>query len=204
MKRKKPKLSYLENAKFSDNIEYIGLEISDNPSKHMLIDGITFDSCIFNRIDFSNITLRNVSFLDCIFFECDLANKEFDHIFIIRTEFKSSRLTGINISHSKLQDVLFLNTNMHYSLFADCNIENTEFINCILSASRFYGLKLRDTVFEQSVMHDFEVISTPLKGIDFSSDDITSLLVDIDDIRGIKVSMSQAINLLELLEIEVK
>lgn len=204
MKRKSPKLSYLENARFENDIEYIGLEINENPKEKMILNDMTFDSCIFNKIDFSNMILNNVSFLDCIFRECDLANKEFENIFIIRTEFFNSRLTGVNISKSKLQDVLFGDSLMNYFAISDCAVENTEFINCNLISSRLFNLKLKNTEFKESVMRDFEVINTSLKGIDLSTDEISNLLVNIGDIAGIKVNMSQAIDLLKLLEIEVK
>ena len=58
MKRKSPKLSYLENARFENDIEYIGLEINENPKEKMILNDMTFDSCIFNKIDFSNMILN--------------------------------------------------------------------------------------------------------------------------------------------------
>ena len=93
---------------------------------------------------------------------------------------------------------------MNYFTISDCAVENTEFINCNLISSRLFNLKLKNTEFKESVMRDFEVINTSLKGIDLSTDEISNLLVNIGDIAGIKVNMSQAIDLLKLLEIEVK
>ena len=60
-----------DNYEYSiDNKEFDQNNIED-------FSNITFNSCIFNKIDFNDIKLLNVEFVDCIFNNCDLSNKSF-------------------------------------------------------------------------------------------------------------------------------
>ena len=70
MKIKEPRISYdkeIEIEKVLEEQIYEQALFSKQGEEYIEIENITFDSCIFNHIDFTNIKLINVYFVYVIF-----------------------------------------------------------------------------------------------------------------------------------------
>lgn len=77
MKNTKPKinLKYMEEVDikeldFEEDVEYKKIsnyEFINN------IKNIEFNSCIFEKVDFSRVKVEKIDFIDCIFKNCDLS-----------------------------------------------------------------------------------------------------------------------------------
>ena len=58
--------------------------------------------------------------------------------------------------------------------------------------------------FENCRILGTELLHTPLKGIDFTSDDLEGIRVTIPELRGAIVTMEQASELAKLLGVEIR
>ena len=117
MKVNKPKIMTYEEKSFDDCLEdeeFSNVMISITPEKELLISELTFDSCIFKKIDFNNIKLQDIDLLDVIFENCDLSNQSFDKKFINRVTFNNCKLIGTTFIDAAIRDVSFINCNARY------------------------------------------------------------------------------------------
>lgn len=73
---------------------------------------------------------------------------------------------------------------MNESSLIETNLKNIEFNKCNLNKS--------------------EIFNTSLKDIDFSSCDIHSIIIDNNSIKGLIIDPSQAIDLINMLEVKIK
>ena len=80
--------------------------------------------------------------------------------------------------------ILFDNCNLNESSLIETNLKNIEFNNCNLNKS--------------------EIFNTSLKDIDLSSCDIHSIIIDNNSIKGLIIDSSQAIDLINMLEVKIK
>ena len=81
MKITKPKISSCIDKDLLDayyEYEFNNYKFSKNIEEKITISNTTFDSCIFEKIDFTNIILEDINLVDTIFDSCDLSNKSFD------------------------------------------------------------------------------------------------------------------------------
>ena len=139
MKIKKPIIKYTEEKKLADCIkdnDYSNIMINGNENNLEITD-ITFDSAIFNKIDFNNISLNNIDLVDVIFNDCDLSNMNFDHKYLTRVVFNNCKLSGISFIGTKLKDIEINNCNGKYVNFSDTDMENIIIKDSDLSESFF-------------------------------------------------------------------
>ena len=111
----------IENASIEEDFNNY---IFDKYDKETNIKNITIDSCIFNKIDFSNINIENVDLVDVIFDGCDLSNKIFDNKLVTRVIFKNCKMIGTSFETSSLKDVKFIDCNSRYLNFYNAKINN--------------------------------------------------------------------------------
>ena len=112
MKFNNPKIKKCNNKTFEECIkdnEYYNAIFVEKPKFDLKY--ITFDSCIFENIDFTSIKLIEVCLIDVIFKNCDLSNQEFDKQMLSRVKFENCKLVGTSFIDSSLRDIEFLNCN---------------------------------------------------------------------------------------------
>ena len=84
---KKPKLSkLLENSSINDEKIFENKMFNDQTLDKDLSD-ITFNSCYFKNIDFSNSKLENIDIIDSIFEDCNLTGLNLSANTFMRNEF---------------------------------------------------------------------------------------------------------------------
>ena len=83
MKINKPKISKYECKDIEEIIseeQVCNYKFCNNSKDKIELSDTTIDSCIFEKVDFSNIELKDVDLVDVIFDGCDLSNKRINNI----------------------------------------------------------------------------------------------------------------------------
>ena len=207
MKISSPKIKSCIEGDLLDSIKYGDFNnklYSNNIDGSVVVSDVTFDSCIFEDIDFNNIKLDNVDLVDVIFRNCDLSNQIFDNKLLCRVIFDNCKILGTSFVSSSFKDVLFDRCNGRYvNLFGSkiCNVRmiDSDFGYGIFTESSIKNMELCRNVFMKS-----EFIKTNLNGIDFSDCDIEGIVFDIDSLKGIEISALQASDIVMLFGVCIK
>ncbi|MCP4756939.1 MAG: pentapeptide repeat-containing protein [Proteobacteria bacterium] len=168
-----------------------------------------FEGCTFSGCDFSQAKLSRCRFVECQFIRCNLSN--------------------VNISYSRFSDVLFDEckligvdwTKAEWPSIALCS--PVKFCKCIMNDSTFFGLSLEEVKMEECKAHNVDFregnfseanfrytdffnslfSNTNLTGADFT--EAISYRIDFfhNEIKRAIFSRSEAVSLLDCLEIEL-
>lgn len=174
-----------------ENIEYI-----ENKYRTDYIN------CYFENIDFANKNIIGVVFDNCIFNNCNFNNAKIDDSSFIKTNISLSKLVGINISNSTIKDSHILDCNISYSIVSDLKINNVRIEEVNFSNTNFYDLKLKNIENINVNLSDSEIF-TSLNGIDLTNCNISNIKTKIEYLKGAKVHLEQAIDLIKYLGVEI-
>lgn len=133
--------------------EFYNINFSHSESFSKLnLDGIVFNSCVFNYSNFYKSDLKNVSFLNCEFVGSNFTKSNLDDCL-----FKNCELREVMFVGSQFNNTDFLQTSIISSSFEDAMLADCKFFNVCLPATHFleanikscdiYASKLTDTVF---------------------------------------------------------
>jgi len=166
--------------------EFYNLEIKHTKLNNCELIDDRFEKCFFTDIVFENCDLSNSYFTDCNFTRCSFINCKLVGSNIIETilcdiTLKNSNCSYINFSEVVFRAVLLKENNLSNSIINSCKIETIKFDNCI---------------FINSQIHH-----TNLKGVDFSTSDITGIGISPQELKGAIVNSVQALDLSKLLGI---
>jgi fluoroquinolone resistance protein len=159
-------------------------------------EGITFQG--ESAID---LDLSNKKFIDCIFDRCQLSSVKVQNS-VIQAVFKNSKIEGINFFTAKrsLLSVNFDSCLIRHSSFAElklpkikftsCEFHNVDFSDADLSSADFSNTTFTDCIFRNTNLTkaDFRYASgyyidptlNKVKGAQFSSPEVLSLLAAFD------------------------
>lgn len=165
---------------------------------------VTFNSCIFSKIDFSDIKLTNVEFIDCIFNDCDLSNKSFSNVGIHRVIFNNSKLIGVSFSEINIKNVKFNTCNLRYSNFYMVNVDNLLFDECMMDESYFTECNFKNIYFDKCSLNKVTILNLEHNGFDLSNSSIDDVNFDLKSLKGISVNMIQGAMLSRYLGIIIK
>ncbi len=128
----------------------------------------------FEKIDFSLETPTAKEYDHCTFINCNFANTDLSNI-----NFNECEFTGCNMSMAKLIKTSFREAKFkHCKLFGlhfeDCNpmLFSVQFDTCQLNFSSFYKLKMKKTIFKNTVLQEVDFTATDLTGAIFKDSDL--------------------------------
>ena len=137
--------------------------------------------CIFKNVDFSKCDLSNIYFEECKFINCDFSNSVYSKYISKSNEYRNSKFIGTNMMGAHLENV------------------------CDMSESSFIRLeKINKIAFNDCKMIRADFRETKLNQVDFSTCDISEIMVNIEDLRGLIVTSYQAISLSTILGLKIK
>ena len=128
----------------------------------------------FEKEDASDQMLPIADYENCIFNNCDFANADFSDIHFSGCTFTDCNISMVKMIETALGDVVFKNCKMTGIHFEQCNkfMTSLSFDNCHLNLCSFYKLKLKRTLFKNSVLHE----------VDFTEADISESVFDNCDL----------------------
>ncbi len=195
----KQQLSYaLMEESVIENLSFLEQTLENFHGEKSEFQNVCFKKCRFQDCDFTSS-----SFIHVLFEDCDLSNSVWNKSFFKDTTFIECKVQGAKFANSSLKNITIKKSKLDYSNFTHALIEaamveETSFISTFLSEVKFKKLQLLDCKFDST---DF--FKTPLKGIDFSSSEVTHMLMsdDFREIKGAKFNSLQALELAKMLGI---
>ena len=133
-----------------ENIDYTGLPLALGE----------YEGCIFHNCNFSNSNLGKVSFIDCVFSHCNISNARLAEAIIRDVQFNHCKMMGLHFE--TCSDFLF----------------SASFTQCTLNLSSFYKLKIKNTVFNDCILHEIDFTDTDLTGASFTNCDLKGATFD--------------------------
>ena len=167
-------------------------------------NNISFDNCFIKNINFSLYKDLYFDAIDCVFVNCDLSNLDLSSKSFHRTIIDNCKLVGIDLSNSSLIDIKMINSTSRYANYNKANIKNVIFEDNDFFESSFSNIKFGPISLDKNNFTRCEFINTKLEKIDFSSSNISGIMVSISDLKGIIVNYEQAIELTSLIGINIK
>ena len=194
---KATKVSHLDNQDYVEGLQFENDTI-DFPLANLEING-----CTFSHVTFAS-SMERVDLLDVVFDHCDLSNLDFSNRSIHRVIFRDCKLVGTIFIEASLEHVRFENCTLTYSNFTSSFLRNVMFCNTNMDEVSFNEVTWKYLTFDHCTFAQTEFLHTSLKQLDFTSSDISGILLDPSSVRGMIVTSYQAITLSRLLGIVIQ
>ena len=112
-------------------------------------------------------------------------------------------MIGASFEGSSLMSVGFTDCQMDYCNFSNTKAQQLMMQRCAMSENAFVSFKWKEWQVDGCRMHRCEFSDTPMKGMDVSTCEIGSWLIDLYSLRGLKVTQEQALIFAGLLGLQI-
>lgn len=129
-----------------------------------------FSDCTFNRCSFGAALLRNCNFTNCTFLACDLSLAKLPGSSFSETNFKNSKLMGIDWTLGDWSTLGFGNT--------------IGFAGCVINHSTFIGLSFKGIQMENCIAHEVDFRDADLSGAGFRGTDLAGSIFGNTNLSG--------------------
>lgn len=161
----------------------------------VVFDHCQFDQTNFDRGDWGYVTFKDVNLLNTTFHESYFANCQFINSQLMGADFS----IGTRIKNSRMED-----SNLQYANFSETKIENSRFVNSNLNETSFQAVTVKKALeFDGSQINEIDFLDTKLKGVDLSKAKFETLIITPENIKGLKINVWQAGQLMAMLGVVV-
>lgn len=161
-----------------------------------------YNQCWFEHCTFEGDA--SLSFYQCKFIGCDFSNGKFSNSHFLFCEFEECRFLGTDLSHSGIKESIFKDSMMQYSNFNTSIFTKVEFNHCDLTSASFEEIEFKKLSFDTSNLIDSEWLGTKMQGLDVSTCQIANLFASKEDVAGLLIAASQALEFIAFLNIKIK
>jgi len=192
---------------FPDDEEFHEQKISGKDFSGILIANRRFESCTFTGCQMVESVIRYCHFFDCIFEQCDLSLAQFDHCRFQNTNFRKTRLVGIDWTNlewriKSLQPIFyFYQCNLNYGNFFGCLLKGSTFVECMLQEADFAEADLSTVNCQRSDFSKARFLHTNLTDADFIDAQHYNINAADNTLKRTKFSLPEAVALLHSLDI---
>jgi uncharacterized protein YjbI with pentapeptide repeats len=180
----------------------------------------------FDKNDFTLYPLPKGEYEACVFSNCNLANVNLSEFVFSDCEFKNCNLSLAGVKKTAFRDVLFFDCKLTGIQFNTCNdfLFSVRFENCILNLSSFANLKLKKTLFKNTMLQEADFTEaecsnsifdlcdlsrtvfyhTNLEKCDFRTSYNYSIDPEVNKIKKAKFSLNGIMGLLAKYDIDVE
>ena len=123
-------------------------------------------------IDFGESKLRAVQFVDAVVERIDVANSDWGGAQLRRTRFSDARLTGLNFSEARIEEVSFKACKLEYANFRHSTIGQASFEDCVLIGADFRGARLDATRFSDCQLVEVDFSKAELSLVDLRGSEL--------------------------------
>jgi uncharacterized protein YjbI with pentapeptide repeats len=146
---------------------------------------------IFKNSDLQGSRISKLEFMDVRLDQCKLANASWQEAAIFRSEFRSCRMTGINLSSSVIRHMLFEACDMKLSTLRFASFKDVRFQQCILSDADFQEADLTGAVFRDCDLTRVQMSGATLRGADIRGSRIDGIGGRPEDFKGVIIDETQ-------------
>ena len=143
--------------------------------------------------------------MNCVFTNCNLANQDFTNTTLRDVRFESCNLIGINWCNlNRLEGLNFNKCKLNFSSFQGRKLKKMKVLDCLAVDVDFSDADLTDSHFSNTVLAGASFNRATLINSDFRS--AKDYLFDLrtTKVKGMKLSMPEAMNLITVLGAEVE
>lgn len=167
-------------------------------------DVIDFHGGVFENCKFTLCTFHNLYFADIIFMNCDISNVDFTKCFFRRVQFQNCKVLGANFAEATFDSVSMQNCNCKFINASLVKIKNSLFEHTDFSNANFQQGSIKSVALKDCKFIEAEFLHAPLKGVDFTSSDISGILLSGPELQGAIVTAVQACDLSRYLGLIVR
>lgn len=164
-----------------------------------------FSGSMIEKSQFLNCNFEKSSFVDMIFDQCDFSNSNFSGCYWNRCEFRRCKYMGSDFHMASMKHMKIIDCNMQYVNFNGAYLEQvlmdeSDLTDAFLSEVKYKKWEAIETKFIGT-----NFFHTTLRKFDFSQCELAEPIVSdtMNELRGIKITPVQALEIAKLLEIEV-
>lgn len=164
-----------------------------------------FEDCEFSGINFTDYKFKNTSFMNCNLTNCNLANQDFTNATIRDVQFESCNLMGIDWRKLKrLEGPIFNKCKLNFSSFEGRKLKKVKVLDCLAIDVDFSDTDLTGSQFSNTILGGTSFNRATLINSDFRS--AKDYLFDLrtTKVKGMKLSMPEAIKLITVLGAEIE
>ena len=188
---------------------------SEEPLKYKRYEGevislrdplrVEFDHILFYKCRFIGCDFSGSYFYDTQFNNCDLSNCRFQSCYFKNTQFSGCKGEGTDFSQSTFRYSGIEEGSCHYANFSETLWDRCTIQNCDLSEAYLAEVKFKKMKFAQVDFTKVDFFKTSLDGMDLSDCSIQGIMVSdsLRELRGLKISPLQAMDLVRFLGVEL-
>ena len=193
----------------SKQVEYNARSFKRIICKNKTIESKRFYDCKFINCSFNEAVFRNCIFVDCAFEDCDLSLARVPGSTFNRTEFKRSKVIGVNWTEANWPQAGLLNKRsidffdcvLNYSVFMGLNLEGMTISKCIAKEASFEESNLTKANCTSTDFSSSRFVRTDLTEADFTNAINYSIDVNLNIVHKARFSLPEAMSLLYSLDI---
>jgi uncharacterized protein YjbI with pentapeptide repeats len=189
--------------------EYVAANFDNLVLPNQIIETTLFEECFFHNCELSETTFMDCEFIDCHFSQCNLSVIKINECRFSDVVFEECKIVGVDWTEANwpsilpfspikftkciLNDSTFVGLHLNEIAIEECSARNVDF-----RRGRFCDASFAETDLANSFFNE-----TDLSGSDFT--EAVNYRIDINHnrIKGATFSRSEAVRLLECLDIEL-
>ena len=187
----------------TDYTEFSVAKLSGADWRAVTAQNAVIEDSQLQRVMLTSAKLPKLRLRDVRMEGCDLSAAHLDQAHLLRVEIRSSRLLGVQVLDTHLNDVLFKDCNLDGAAFASVRGKHLRFENCQLKNAAFESAEFENITFSRCDLHHASFFNTKLTNADLRGSNIDGMQIAPEAVRGIKITSSQALQMVGLLGVIV-
>lgn len=176
-----------------------GIDLSERELR-----AVSFESCMFQRVNLLGTHWQHLRLVDVSFEDCDLSGAKWPEASLERVSFTDCRLLGFQSPEARFRQVHFTRVIAQLALWYRLDGKNIWWQECDLSETSFLEAKLPGVVFRACKLHRTDFLGATLPGADLRGSDLTKTRLGLREVADITIEAAQLLDLAYLLDVTVK
>lgn len=175
----------------------------DQRMERTLFEKCTFDGCVWDEAE-----VRSCEFTECLFTDCSVSLTNFTDSRFAECTWRDCRIlsvdwAAIHCNPMAAAPMIFAGCRLTYSRFVGVDLRRWRFDRCDLTDADFSDARLSDAVMHGCDLRAARFVNADMRRLDLSTS--FNYLFDVrnNKVAGLRVSAAEAINLLEVFDLDV-
>lgn len=139
------------------------------------VSGPDLTGVLLEKVGLTGAHLSRATFRDVVARQTDFSTVSLDSASVVRAEFVSCRMTGVDFSQANLHDVVFRGCKLDFANFRRADLRRVHFIDCTLHETDFNNAVLTSVEFQSSVLEKTSFQQARCKMVDLRSSQLSEV-----------------------------
>lgn len=169
-----------------------GVAINHDTMPAMFIHHPTIENSRIDHTDFTPMQTERFEASDCMFKHCDFANVDLSEAAFYRVVFDQCRFVGTNLTQMYAANVQFVDCQMSLVWAPEATFKTVDCLRCRLDGGELSRAQTAKFTLTDCAIDGLGLLGFKLKNLDLSSCEFETLELDLERMRGLKVTDAQA------------